>query len=80
MLIMKGQENKTMSNFLRNYVYVEEKKKRIPIEFSGKVRYQCASSILTIPVSIVRGLNLKLGDTLIVSVVKEDIKDNLQPK
>jgi hypothetical protein len=77
---MKGLENKSMSNFSRNYVYAEEKKNSVPIGFAGKVRYQCASSIITIPVSIVRGLNLKLGDTVIVSVVKEDSKDNLQIK
>jgi hypothetical protein len=67
-----------MNNYSRNYIYVEEKKNNVPIGFAGKVRYQCASSIITIPVSIVRGLNLKLGDTVIVNVVKDESRDNFQ--
>lgn len=75
---MKSLGSKSVIDFSYNDLSVEGNKNSVPKRFEGKVRYQCASSIITIPASIVRGLNLKLGDTVIMSIIKMDNKDNLQ--
>jgi hypothetical protein len=69
---MKNSESKSIINFSNNAISIVGNKNSVPIRFEGKIRYQCASSIITIPVSIIRGLNLKLGDTVIMSITKMD--------
>jgi hypothetical protein len=69
---MESRKTKSMFDFASNDLYVEEKKISVPIRFECKVRYQCASSIITIPASIVRKLNLKLGETVIMNILKID--------
>jgi hypothetical protein len=78
-LIMKQKEFKFVK-LSDNKYFVKNQINSVPIKFESKIRYQCASSIITIPVSIVRGLKLKLGDKVIVNVVKDESKENLQTK
>ena len=63
--------SKTIPYLAFNDLSRKDKKDSAQIGFVSKVRYQCASSIITIPVSIVRELDLKLGETVIVSVKKK---------
>lgn len=69
---MKSLESKSIIDLSQNDYYIEDKNDRVSKMFEGKVRYQCASSIITIPINIVRELNLKLGETVIVNVIKKN--------
>ena len=79
-MTMNSREPKPITDLSYNDLSIEDKTNSFPIRFMGKVRYQCASSIITIPVSIVRELNLKLGETVIMSIIKIDNNDDLQIK
>jgi hypothetical protein len=68
---MKSLESKSIIELAQNDYYIEDKNNRVSKRFEGKVRYQCASSIVTIPINIVRELNLQLGETVIVNVIKK---------
>jgi hypothetical protein len=67
---MKSRESKLIPYLAFNDPSLKDKEDSDQIGFMSKIRYQCASSIITIPVSIVRELNLKLGETVIVNVKK----------
>jgi hypothetical protein len=71
---MKSLESKSIIDLAHNDFYVEDKNNSVSKKYEGKVRYQCASSIVTIPINIVRELNLQLGETIIVNIIKKDSK------
>ncbi len=50
------------------------------MDFEAKVRYLASSLIVTIPARVAREMGIRLGDRIIVRVMKKEAKPALTPR